>query len=700
MSIVTGCLALCTVALAGTSPKQDSRILRDYLVSGPNVHGHEATLAAVRRAGNQGHLQMGQLLARVRDKVRPSIRERMIRGNKEIHERLQLAREAEKSLLKLAMKKAQRETLSDRIGYLLHRVETRQNNTAALDMLKEQAGDAAELLVARLEKADDWLATNILAALEHSGKPDVARRLRSILLAYLTEKKKTMVLYAMRAWSANASVDDVAQLLQELQAEGDPLGVQVAALMAGVLLREGKISQRDAVALLEKALQLCPPPERQELLRARDELRYYMPRGGNKSASHHKSQARDAADTLQEKSSKQVAQTTEAMAVPAKESEIERRTASPLSEGARAGTNLRVDKGPLGSAREEEARQRRRDPSMILPLGGQAADDTRTGLRLLPKAEKTQQVNRGSWVVAAILLTGAFAVSFLPLLALKKRSGGAIALAAAAALVLSLVVMLVFSGRTSSGAASDEPAEVPATEPHAATPSPAPLADAEPPETTRLEPSVAPELQGRPSDGLIVERVALLEADPLGKEGRAVAQALGDLPLDNNAREAAPEELRERINGAVDVILEQTAAKTGQEPSSAKHQLERLWRLSADKLIENLDNPNITIAEAAAKTLILMRNERIVRAIMEKIRTAEKERTWMLGVFTLGKMMEQRKTIVKNRDCLSPEESAKIARGIIIPFLEEQARTEESERVRKTIERSLRELRENIGPQP
>lgn len=199
-----------------------------------------------------------------------------------------------------------------------------------------------------------------------------------------------------------------------------------------------------------------------------------------------------------------------------------------------------------------------------------------------------------------------------------------------------------------------------------------------------------------PSDGLVAERVALLEADPLGKEGQAVAQALGDLTLGKNAYDALSEDLRRQVDNAVGVILGGTAAKTGQERMAAKHQLERLWRLAADRLVENLDNPNMTVAEAAAKTLILMRNERIARAVIEKVRSADNERTKALGVFALGKMVEQRKTIVKNRECLSPKESAGIAREVIIPFLEGQAETEVSERVKRVIDRSLGELREAV----
>jgi hypothetical protein len=195
---------------------------------------------------------------------------------------------------------------------------------------------------------------------------------------------------------------------------------------------------------------------------------------------------------------------------------------------------------------------------------------------------------------------------------------------------------------------------------------------------------------------VLVEHVALLEAEPHGRKGQASTQALGDLTLDSSVHEALPEELRQRVQKVVDVMVEGTTAETGQDRMAARHQLERLWRLSADRLIDNLGNPNVTIVEAAAKSLILMRNERVVRDIIEMVRSTEDERARSLGVFTLGKMMEQRKTIVKNRECLSPEESARLAREIIIPFLEGLAQTEESQRVRRAIGRSLRELKEAV----
>jgi hypothetical protein len=193
----------------------------------------------------------------------------------------------------------------------------------------------------------------------------------------------------------------------------------------------------------------------------------------------------------------------------------------------------------------------------------------------------------------------------------------------------------------------------------------------------------------------------VLEAEPLGRGAQAAARALGDLTLDKPASEALPEDLRRRVDAAVDVIVAGTAAETGSARMAARHQIERLWRLSADRLIDNLGNPNVTIVEAAAKSLILMRNERIARAIIEKVRTAEDERTRLMGVFALGKMMEQRETrVVKNRECLSPEESARLAREIIIPFLEGLAATEQSEGMRRRIDRSLEELKAAVERAP
>ncbi len=332
----------------------------------------------------------------------------------------------------------------------------------------------------------------------------------------------------------------------------------------------------------------------------------------------------------------------------------------------------------------------------ISRLEGQAPDDTGEKPHSHPRRAKTRQAGLRTWAVAALLVLGAFAVSFSPLLVFRKRSGGAVALATVAALVLTLVVLVLFSPTFSSAATTGSAAsEYPIAESLATMPPSEPLRD---PQMVEARLPVAGRPIEKSASGLIAERIALLGADPLGKEGQVVAKALGDLTLDKDAHEAAPEDLRERVDKAVDVILQETAAKTGQERMAAKHQLERLWRLSADRLIENLDNPNMTIAEAAAKTLILMRNEHIVRAIIAKVGSAGDERARFFGVFALGKMTEQRETIVKNRECMSPEESARLARELIIPFLEDLANAEQSERVKPAIERALRELREDVGP--
>jgi len=249
------------------SQGRDAQILRDYLAVGAAAHSHANVLAAVKRAGSEGYVSMEQLLLGISERARLSAKERRVRSSVELRQRSQLAQEADASLMKLDMHKAGMREPVQQVDYLLQRVESRRRNTTALFILKELASESAGVLLARLPRADDWMAVNILAALEHAKDPTVSKDLRSLLDTYLAGGKELLAIYTLRAWGANAPQDDVAELLASLLASARPLDVEIAARMAPFLVRQGKISRQSASDLFGEALRKCSPAQRSELQR-------------------------------------------------------------------------------------------------------------------------------------------------------------------------------------------------------------------------------------------------------------------------------------------------------------------------------------------------------------------------------------------------------------------------------------------------
>ena len=71
----------------------------------------------------------------------------------------------------------------------------------------------------------------------------------------------------------------------------------------------------------------------------------------------------------------------------------------------------------------------------------------------------------------------------------------------------------------------------------------------------------------------------------------------------------------------------------------------------------------------AIKSLILMRNETIIKALIQKAESAKDEYTKAMVVFALKKMKEQRKSLIPGRECLDEDQSRILYDQLVAPFL-------------------------------
>ncbi|TET33238.1 MAG: hypothetical protein E3J72_17520 [Planctomycetota bacterium] len=170
------------------------------------------------------------------------------------------------------------------------------------------------------------------------------------------------------------------------------------------------------------------------------------------------------------------------------------------------------------------------------------------------------------------------------------------------------------------------------------------------------------------------------------------ATSLGDIIIANPDVEVRPED-KKKLDKVLDRYIEDGGNYDDDDKRLfAQQQMQRLWTFCTDKMVESINSSNMTKAEAAMKQLILMRNaDRCGKLISKFERADDKIRSRI--AFTLGKMTEQRRAYVRNRDCMmGKEESRKLVNESVIPFLKKILTSDESKKVRKRTARALRGL--------
>ena len=177
-----------------------------------------------------------------------------------------------------------------------------------------------------------------------------------------------------------------------------------------------------------------------------------------------------------------------------------------------------------------------------------------------------------------------------------------------------------------------------------------------------------PEDRGEDLSALALpELAARLSASKDKAELRKAAKAIGDRCTSGSLALADPD--RKKVDEAVAAYLAQAKSPDSNERTEARDQIERLWTAAAPTLLENVGNPDATIAELAIKSLILMRNESIVKALAEKARSSGDERTRGRARFALMKMQEQRTSLIPGRQCLDEAASKRLYDDVVAPAL-------------------------------
>jgi hypothetical protein len=171
---------------------------------------------------------------------------------------------------------------------------------------------------------------------------------------------------------------------------------------------------------------------------------------------------------------------------------------------------------------------------------------------------------------------------------------------------------------------------------------------------------------------------------------RKAAKVLGDRYIAGNLKVSQGEQ--QAINGYVEKQVGLTAAAAGQDRVEANDQIRRLWRLSADKLIDSLGCNNVTIVEAAIKNLALMRDEDIVRKIIGRIEASNSAAFRKYAIMALGMMKEKRDCLVPDRHTLGDDESEALAKKLIIPFLTRLKETEKDADILNAIKMAFQFL--------
>jgi len=146
--------------------------------------------------------------------------------------------------------------------------------------------------------------------------------------------------------------------------------------------------------------------------------------------------------------------------------------------------------------------------------------------------------------------------------------------------------------------------------------------------------------------------------------------------------------------------LKQTNALDSNDSEEAKEQIERLWWTAARVLAENIANPDDAVAEKAIKAMSLMRNEEIVRALVDQARKATERKAKEMCIFALGCMTEQYDSLVPRRTCMNEKDSQMLADKLIIPFLTEIGKTETDPDLRQAITQAMTELKQAAEHRP
>ncbi len=181
-------------------------------------------------------------------------------------------------------------------------------------------------------------------------------------------------------------------------------------------------------------------------------------------------------------------------------------------------------------------------------------------------------------------------------------------------------------------------------------------------------------------------------------EMRKAAQVLGDRAIAGTLELSAPEQAA--VVNVARQYLTSVPAREFSDFAEAKEQIERLWRPAGAALVAQIANPNTQIAEMAIQSLSLMRNEELVRALVEQTRSTTNAAAKVMYIFALGCMTEQYNSLVPRRVCMNEKESAILADKLIRPYLADLEKTETAADMKNAIRQAEVELTKAADHRP
>jgi len=179
---------------------------------------------------------------------------------------------------------------------------------------------------------------------------------------------------------------------------------------------------------------------------------------------------------------------------------------------------------------------------------------------------------------------------------------------------------------------------------------------------------------------------------------RKAAKVLGDRSLAGKLKLSQDD--RAKLDEYIGKQVALTSAATVGDRFESIQQIRRLWRLTAEKLIDSLGSEDISIVEASAKNLALMRNEDIIKTIIARLKASKDAQFKGGAILALGVMREKRECRVPDRETLGDDESAALATKLIMPVLTELQASETDPRTVKMLKMAFHFLKNPPDARP
>jgi hypothetical protein len=165
------------------------------------------------------------------------------------------------------------------------------------------------------------------------------------------------------------------------------------------------------------------------------------------------------------------------------------------------------------------------------------------------------------------------------------------------------------------------------------------------------------------------ELLELLSSSSNIEDKKICAKILGDLYISDSLKLINNQDLI--MQKCIEDYFVQIKSENVSNREESRNQIYRLWHLAVPTLLKNLDNDDPKRFELAAKSLIVMRNETIIKAIIKLALNTKDHKKRKRFISLLSGMQGQQKTYIDGRDCINDSESKDLYNRFIVPALEE-----------------------------